>query len=37
VGEQVTNIGIVGTGVISGTYLDHLGKKHQWTDWIAQG
>lgn len=25
-GEQVTNIGIVGTGVISGTYLDHLGK-----------
>ena len=18
-------------------YLDHLGKKHQWTDWIAQG
>jgi predicted dehydrogenase len=26
VGEQVTNIGIVGTGVISGTYLDHLAK-----------
>lgn len=25
-GEQVTNIGIVGTGVISGTYLDHLAK-----------
>ena len=25
-GEQVTGIGIVGTGVISGTYLDHLGK-----------
>ncbi len=25
-GEQVTNIGIVGTGVISGTYLEHLGK-----------
>jgi predicted dehydrogenase len=26
VGEQVTRIGIVGTGVISGTYLDHLAK-----------
>jgi predicted dehydrogenase len=26
VGEQVTNIGIVGTGVISGTYLEHLAK-----------
>jgi predicted dehydrogenase len=26
VGEQVTKIGIVGTGVISGTYLDHLAK-----------
>ncbi|MEV5966878.1 Gfo/Idh/MocA family oxidoreductase [Kribbella sp. NPDC051952] len=25
-GEQVTGIGIVGTGVISGTYLDHLAK-----------
>ncbi|MDX6292383.1 MAG: hypothetical protein QOH50_1458 [Kribbellaceae bacterium] len=25
-GEQVTRIGIVGTGVISGTYLDHLAK-----------
>ncbi|MFI6720775.1 Gfo/Idh/MocA family protein [Kribbella sp. NPDC050470] len=25
-GEQVTRVGIVGTGVISGTYLDHLGK-----------
>ncbi|MGW6195247.1 Gfo/Idh/MocA family protein [Kribbella sp. NPDC055110] len=25
-GEQVTNVGIVGTGVISGTYLDHLAK-----------
>jgi predicted dehydrogenase len=26
VGEQVTRVGIVGTGVISGTYLDHLAK-----------
>jgi len=26
VGEQVTRIGIVGTGVISGTYLEHLAK-----------
>jgi predicted dehydrogenase len=26
VGEQVTRVGIVGTGVISATYLDHLGK-----------
>lgn len=25
-GEQVTGVGIVGTGVISGTYLDHLAK-----------
>ncbi len=25
-GEQVTRVGIVGTGVISGTYLDHLAK-----------
>jgi predicted dehydrogenase len=26
VGEQVSRVGIVGTGVISGTYLDHLAK-----------
>jgi predicted dehydrogenase len=26
VGEQVARVGIVGTGVISGTYLEHLGK-----------